>query len=162
MRFLSACFVLLGVSLVHASTSNGILTVTAPANGSSVSTPVTVIASAVAPPTCSAGIAAIGVYPTPFNLLFKTSASSFSQSFVLNPGRYSNFVVQEWDKCGGNSKVSLSITVSGSLPPPQPVVTWGYGNARNNVNTKEYKLTPTNVNAATFGKKFSYTVDGYL
>src|SRR5919204_2448167 len=162
MRSLSACFVALCVSLVQAATTNGILTVTAPANGSAIPTPITITASAVTPPTCSAGIAGMGVYPTPNNLLLKTAASSFSQSFVLNPGSYPNFVVQEWDKCGGNSKVSLSITVTGSLPPPQPVLTWGYGNARNNVNTKEYKLTPTNVNAATFGKKFSYTVDGYL
>lgn len=162
MKLASACFVLLSLCLAHASSSNGIITVTAPANGSSASTPVTVSASAVAPPTCSAGIAALGVYPTPFNLLFKTSASSFSKSFVLSPGTYSNFIVQEWDKCGGTSRVSLSITVTGSLPAPQAVVTWGYGNSRNNVNAKEYTLTPTNVNTTRFGKKFVYSVDGYI
>src|SRR5437773_9359467 len=41
------------------STSNGIVTITAPANGSSVATPVTVTANAVAPPTCPAGIASL-------------------------------------------------------------------------------------------------------
>jgi len=155
-------FILLCACVARASTSNGIITLTSPANGSSVPTPITVTASAVPPATCSAGIAGIGIYPTPYNLLFKTSASSFSQSFVLNPGKYTNFVVQEWDKCGGNSKLSISITITGSLPQPQPVVTWGYGNSRNNVNTKEYKLTPTNVNPSTFGKKSSYTLDGYI
>src|SRR5437773_1496294 len=144
------------------STSNGIVTITAPANGSSVGTPVTVTANAVTPPTCSAGIAAMGIYPTASNLLFKTSGTSFSKSFILNPGKYPNFVVQEWDKCGKSSKVSISITVTGSLPTPPAVATWGYGSQRNNVNATEYILTPTNVRVATFEKLFSYSVDGYV
>lgn len=162
MKSLGALFVLLSVCIARASTSNGIITVTSPANGSSVPTPITVTASAVAPPTCTAGIAAMGIYPTPYNLLYKTSATSFSQSFILNPGSYSNFIVQEWDKCGGFSRVSISVTVTGSLPPPPAVTTWGYGFQRNNVNTKEYILTPTNVSVATFKKIFSYPVDGYI
>lgn len=149
-------------SHIFASTSNGIITITAPANGSSVATPLTVTANAVTPPTCPAGIAAMGIYPTPFDLLFKTTATSFSNSFILNPGSYPNFIVQEWDKCGGVSKVSISITVTGSLPTPPSVTTWGYSVQRNNVNTKEYVLTPTNVRAATFKKTFSYPVDGYI
>ena len=144
------------------STSNGIVTITAPANGSSVATPVTVTANAVTPPTCSAGVSSIGIYPTSSNLLFKTSATSFSKSFILNPGKYSNFIVQAWDKCGKSSKVSISITVTGSLPTPRAVTTWGYTSQRNNVNTAEYILTPTNVRAATFKKRFSYPVDGSI
>ena len=157
-----AFFLLLVGSYVYASTSNGIATITAPANGSTHSNPVTVSVNAVTPPTCSAGIAAIGVYPTPSNLLYTTSATRFNKSFILNRGSYPNFVIQEWDKCGGSSKVSISITVTGSLPPPQAVNTWGYGFERNNVNTKEYILTPTNVRVAKFGKLFSYPVDGYI
>lgn len=153
--------VLLSCSM-FASTSNGIITVTAPVNGSSDATPVTVTASAVTPPTCPAGIAALGIYPTPFNLLFKTTATRLSKSFILNPGSYPNFIVQEWDKCGGSSKVSLSITVTGTLPPPPAATTWGYSSQRNNVNTQEYILTPTNVRVASFKRKFSYPVDGYI
>ena len=153
---------LLAVSAAHASTSNGIITVASPANGSSDPTPVTVTASAITPPTCSAGVAALGIYPTTGNLLFKTTATSFSQSFILNPGSYTNFVVQEWDKCGGTSTVKLNITVTGSLPAPPSVPTWGYSFLRNNANTKEYILTPTNVRSSTFGKKFSYAVDGFV
>src|SRR5262249_17344269 len=123
---------------------------------------VTVTASAVPPPTCPAGITSMRVYPTASNLLYKTLANSFSQSFILNPGSYPNFTVQEFDKCGGSSKVSIKITVNGSLPPPQPVTTWGYGTQRNNVNTGEYVLTPTNVNTVTFKKLFSYGVNGYI
>src|ERR1041385_9013954 len=153
---------LLAVAHAFASTSNGIVTITAPANGSKVATPVTVSAFAVTPPTCSAGIAAMGIYPTPYNLLYKTSASSFSKSFTLNPGSYLNFIVQEWDKCGGSSKVSISITVTGSLPAPPSVTTWGYSTRRNNVNTAEYLLTPTNVRVTSFKKLFSYAVDGHI
>jgi len=147
---------------IFASTSNGIITITAPPNGSSVATPITVTANAVTPSTCPAGIAAMGIYPTPSDLLFKTTVTSFSNSFILNPGSYPNFIVQEWDKCGGVSKLSISITVTGSLPPPPSVTTWGYAIQRNNVNTKEYILTPTNVGVATFKKMFSYPVDGYI
>jgi len=149
-------------SSLFASTSNGIVTVTAPANGSSVATPVTVTASAVTPPTCPAGIAAMGIYLTSFDLLYKVTATSFSKSFILNPGSYPNFIVQEWDNCGGSSKVSISITVTGSLPPPPSVTTLGYSSRRNNVNMAEYILTPTNVRVTTFKKLFSYPVDGYI
>ena len=145
-----------------AQTSNGIITVTAPVDGSSDATPVTVTANAVTPPTCPAGIAAMGIYPTSGNLLYKVSANNFSKSFILNPGNYSNFVVQEWDKCGGSSKVTIKITVTGSLPTPPAVTTWGYGTQRNNVNMQEYVLTPTNVKTATFKKLISYPVDGYI
>jgi hypothetical protein len=162
IKLLTFLYVLLLASYGFSSTSNGIITITVPANGSSVATPVTVAANAVTPPTCSAGISAIGIYPTASNLLFKTNGSSFSKSFILNPGSYPNFVVQEWDKCGGSSKVSIKLTVTGSLPAPIPVTTWGYGFQRNNVNTSEYILTPTNVRVATFGKLFAYAVDSYI
>src|SRR5207248_4676754 len=108
------------------------------------------------------GIASLRLYPTSGNLLYKVSASSFSKSFILNPGSYPNLTVQEFDKCGASSKVSISITVTGSLPTPPAVTTWGYGSQRNNVNTAEYILTPTNVNTATFKKLFSYGVSGYI
>jgi hypothetical protein len=162
VRSLTTACMLLLASCAFGSTSNGIVTITAPANGSSVATPVTVTANAVISPTCPAGISAVGIYPTPSNLLFKTSAASFTKSFILNPGKYTNFTVQEWDKCGGTSKVSMSITVTGSLPTPPSVTTWGYGVQRNNVNTSEYILTPTNVRVATFGKLFAYAVDSYI
>src|SRR5438874_12933739 len=114
-------------SYTFASTSNGIITITAPANGSTDATPVTVTANAVPPPTCPAGIASMRVYPTSANLLFTTSAASFSNSFILRPGSYTKFVVQELDKCGGSSKVTISVTATGSLPTHPAITTWGYG-----------------------------------
>src|SRR6478672_5944127 len=142
MKSLVVIFFLLGC-FASASTSNGIITISSPAHGSSVATPVSVTASTVSPPTCPAGIASLRVYPTSGNLLFKVSASSFTQSFILNPGSYPSFTVQEFDKCGGSSKVSINIKVTGSLPVPPAVPTWGYSNRRNNANTAEYILTPS-------------------
>jgi len=153
---------LLLASYAFASTSNGVITIAAPNNGSLVATPVTVQANAIPPASCPAGVASMLVYPTLSNLLFKTSASSFSQQFILKPGSYPSFTVQVLDKCGGSSKVSINLKVTGSLPAPKAVTTWGYSNRRNNVNMAEFILTPTNVRAASFKKLFSYTVDGAI
>ena len=42
------------------------------------------------------------------------------------------------------------------------VATWHYDNERTGLNPNETTLTPANVNAANFGKLFSYLVDGYI
>ena len=53
-------------------------------------------------------------------------------------------------------------------PTPTPVApssvnipTWHADNGRSGLNSNETQLTPANVNAAGFGKLFSYAVDGY-
>lgn len=42
------------------------------------------------------------------------------------------------------------------------VLTYQYNNMRIGANTQEMTLTQSNVNVATFGKKFSYSLDGFV
>ena len=57
--------------------------------------------------------------------------------------------------------VSL-ITVVPAYSAGPAVVTYQYNNSRIGANTQETILTQTNVNVATFGKKFSYSIDGFV
>jgi hypothetical protein len=65
-----------------------------------------------------------------------------------------------------NSAVSAYATVtvgSGSgTPGTANVVTWHYDNGRTGLNSGETALTNSNVKTGSFGKLFSYLVDGYL
>jgi hypothetical protein len=54
--------------------------------------------------------------------------------------------------------IQIPLTVLGHLP----VTTWHYDNARTSANTWETKLSPSNVNSATFGKLFTQPVDGFV
>ena len=56
----------------------------------------------------------------------------------------------------GGMSGSATITVGAN------VATWHNDNQRSGLNAAEGILTPQNVTSATFGKLFSYTVDGYI
>jgi hypothetical protein len=61
------------------------------------------------------------------------------------------------------SGVSSSASIAVTLPAGTGtnIVTWHVDNNRSGLNPNETSLTPTNVAAGTFGKLFSYLVDGY-
>lgn len=58
------------------------------------------------------------------------------------------------------SRISLLFLSSALMLDAQDVTTWHYDNARSGVQSNEAVLTPTNVNAASFGKVFSLPVNG--
>jgi hypothetical protein len=86
------------------------VTVSAPANGSHVSTTVQYVASATT--TCANGVSAIGIYSAPGVLAYSTPGSALNTELFLSPGTYQT-VVQSWDNCGGVSKSPVTIYVSG-------------------------------------------------
>ena len=76
---------------------------------------------------------------------------------------------------GASSSPAPSPTPISTAQPPTPtptpsptpvlssvsVATWHMNNARTGLNDQETQLTPANVNTTSFGKLFSYAVDGY-
>jgi hypothetical protein len=87
------------------------VSISAPANGSSVATTVQYVASATT--SCAAGVSAVGVYSAPGALVYSTPGSSLNTSLFFNPGTYYT-VVQEWDNCGGSSTTPVTIHVAGT------------------------------------------------
>ncbi len=58
-----------------------------------------------------------------------------------------------------NTLVEISVL---PVPGPQSVLTYQYDNTRDGTDTNEILLAPTNVNVNSFGKLFTYAVDGYV
>ncbi len=89
------------------------VTVSSPANGSTVASPAMYRATATAP-SCSLGVAAVGIYVDNARV-YLVNGSSLNTPLTLNPGTYQT-VVQEWDYCGGTSTTAVNITVQGRAP----------------------------------------------
>ena len=87
------------------------VSVTAPANNTTVASTVQYVATATT--GCSKGVAAMGIYTAPFVLRYKVNGAHLNTLLTLNPGTY-NTVVQAWDNCGGSSTTPIKIKVGGS------------------------------------------------
>jgi phosphatidylinositol-3-phosphatase len=85
--------------------------VSAPTNNSNVATTVQYVAKATS--SCSKGIAAMGIYTAPNQLVYTVPGASLNTLLTFNPGTY-NTVVQEWDNCGWTSKTTVTINVGAS------------------------------------------------
>lgn len=140
----------------HACTAptGGGVKVCFPGSNTTQANPVHYIAAAST--TCSKGISAIGIYSAPNNKVYTVNGSTLDTFLPLSPGTYTT-TVQEWDNCGGSLSTNVPITVSGTA-----AYTYQYNNQRTGANTFETTLKPSNVNSSSFGKKFSYSVDGYI
>ncbi len=87
--------------------SSGV-SVSSPANGSTVSSPVNFRATAST--TCSKGVSAMGIYTAPYKLAYVVNGNSMNYDLALSAGTYSA-VVEEWDGCGGAKTTPVTITV---------------------------------------------------
>ncbi len=85
--------------------------VSAPANNSTVGSPVNFAATATT--SCPQGVSAMGIYTAPNQLAYVVNGASLNYNLTLNTGTY-NTIVEEWDKCGGASTTPVKITVQGS------------------------------------------------
>jgi major membrane immunogen (membrane-anchored lipoprotein) len=149
------------VTITVSGSSNSPVSVSSPANNSTVTSPVHYVATATAP-SCSSGVASMGIYVNS-QLDYVVNGASLNTNLSLNPGTY-NTVVQEWDNCGNAANTPVNITVSGSsyTPGTANITTWHYDNNRSGNNPNEPTLNSSNVNSQSFGKLFSYLVDGYV
>lgn len=84
------------------------VTISSPANGSTVNT--TVGFSATANTSCSKGVGSMGIYPAAYQLAYVSNGSSLNTGLNLNPGNY-NVVIVAWDNCGGASTAAVNIAV---------------------------------------------------
>jgi len=103
MRMSALLLVLSSGTLAFAGVS-----VSAPANGSTVSTTVQYVASATS--SCRSGVSAIGIYAAPDQLVYTTEGARLNTLLTFSPGVYDT-VVEEWDNCGGASATPIKITV---------------------------------------------------
>lgn len=97
-----------GLNLLVGSDTS--ISVTSPANGSTVGSPVIYAATAVT--SCSRGIAGMGVYVNE-KLVYATLGAAINAQLSMNAG-IQKTVVQEWDNCGGTSTTPIDITVGGA------------------------------------------------
>jgi hypothetical protein len=149
----------INLTVTSSSGSPGV-SVSEPSNSSSVTSPVHYVATATS--SCAQGVASMGIY-VDNQLDYVVNGSSLNTELTLNPGTY-NTVVQEWDNCGKSATTPIDLTVTGSsfTPGTASVTTWHYDKNRSGNNPDETSLTPSNVNSQSFGKLFSYLVDGYV
>ncbi len=105
------------VTVAGTTQSGGSVHVSAPANNSNVAQSVQFVASAAT--ACNAGVAAMGIYPSPGVLAYKVNGSNLNTDLNLSPGTYRT-IVQEWDNCGGTATAPVTITVGAGGVPSGP------------------------------------------
>ncbi len=96
-----------GTPVQVVSNAQGGVSITSPADGSTVGNNASFAASATT--SCAQGVAAVGVYANN-QLVAKVPGSALNQQVSLPSGQ-PQVVVQAWDNCGGSQAKSLNLTV---------------------------------------------------
>ncbi len=86
------------------------VTVSSPAPGTTVTSPVQYIAIGSAP-SCAFGVGSMGIYVNNVQVYSSHGAAQINTQLSLAPG-YNHTVVQEWDKCGHSSFTTINLTVA--------------------------------------------------
>jgi Bacterial Ig domain len=93
---------------VTVSSQSGV-SVSTPASGSTVTSPVSIVGSATS--SCSKGVSSMGVY-VDGNRVYVVNGSTINTQIAMGAGTH-NTVVEEWDGCGGAATKQLSLHVTG-------------------------------------------------
>ena len=104
----TSCHIALILS-IFAAPAFASVTVSSPANGGTVTSPVAFIANATTA-TCAKGVASVGVYVNN-QLITVQNGTGLNASISLAPGTY-NTVVEEWDYCGGATFTPVTISIT--------------------------------------------------
>ncbi|MGA8540787.1 MAG: hypothetical protein WB566_14890 [Terriglobales bacterium] len=107
---LKSVLMIAGAFPLFTAAAFGTVTVTSPANGSTLQGAVHYVATATTS-TCAKGVASMGIYTAPGVLVYVVNSTSMNTSLKLSPGTY-HTVVEEWDYCGGAGTTPITITVS--------------------------------------------------
>jgi hypothetical protein len=99
------------VSITVAAPAQPGVNVSAPANNSTVTSPVHFVAKGTT--SCAKGISAMGIYPAAGNLVFTSNGPNLDTNITIGNGEHT-VVVQQWDHCGGTAKTPVNLTVGSS------------------------------------------------
>ena len=97
--------------LAFVASASATVTVSSPAAGSTVSSPVHYVATATTA-TCATGVASMGIYVNN-HLVYVVNGTKLDTHLSLALG-YEHTVVEEWDHCGTASFTTINLTVVGA------------------------------------------------
>ena len=140
---ISLCFLFL---TLFAAFSFAGVSVSSPTNGATVGTSVHYVATASS--SCAKGVSGIGIYTGDDHLVHVDNGNKLDETINLSPGTYTT-TVQEWDNCGGTSKVQIKINVTTSASA-LPANARTFNNLQSASGWNGYALLPPNYPLCTW------------